>query len=42
MRGLYRLLRLAGDLTAIRRGPGAILRRIARRRAHRALARAMR
>jgi hypothetical protein len=39
---IYRVLRVVGDLRAIRRGPSAIGRRMVNRRAHRALSRAMR
>lgn len=42
MRTVYRLLSLLGDLRAARRGPGAYGRRVARREAHRGLARILR
>ena len=42
VRTLFRLLRLYGDARAVSRGPGAVAKRLARRRAHRTLARLMR
>jgi hypothetical protein len=42
VRWLFRVLRLWGDAKAASRGPAAYGRRLVRRRAHRALSRAMR
>jgi hypothetical protein len=42
LRTLFRILRLVGDAKAAARGPGALGRRVVRRRAHRTLARVMR
>ena len=42
MRTLYKLLSAWGDLRAARRGPGPLVRRQARKTAHRGLSRALR
>lgn len=42
MRALYRILSLLGDAKAAGRGPGALGRRILRKRAHRSFGRALR
>lgn len=42
MRAPYRLLSILGDFKAASRGPGALVRRKVRSRAHRELAKAMR
>lgn len=42
MRALFRLLRMIGDARAVSRGPGAMAKRAARRRAHRGVRRLFR